>query len=70
MDHDRNLMLFLNIDSFCFSSRRVSDSLKSIKIHLGGEQTGFLPTPISPFLESQKIVGDGNFVDRIFLYRT
>ena len=74
MDHDRNLMLFLNIDSsivcVCFSSRRVTDSFKSIEIHLGREQTGFLPTPVSPFLKPRKIVGDGNFVERIFLYRT
>ena len=70
MDHDRNLMLFLNIDSsivclfFFEKSYRLFEKYQS---SFGrGEQTGFLPTPVSP----RKIVGEGNFVERIFLYRT
>ena len=35
-------------------------------MHLDGEQTEFLPTPVSPFLKLRKIVGDGNFVERNF----
>ncbi len=73
MGYDQNLMLFLNMGSeICvyFSSRRVRESLKGIKIDLGGKQTGFFLTPISPFAKTPKIVGVSEFVERAFLYKT
>jgi hypothetical protein len=48
----------------------VKESLKGIKIGLGGKETEFLLTPISPFANTLKIVEVGDFVERTFLYKT
>jgi hypothetical protein len=53
-----------------FSSRRVKESLKDIKVGLGGKETGFFLTPIRPFAKTLKIVGVREFVESAFLYKT
>ena len=60
MDYDWNLMSFLNIDSSIMCLFFFEKGYRLFEKYLGGEQTGFLPTPVSPFLKSRKIVGGGS----------
>ncbi len=63
MGHDQNLMLFPNMDSevVClFFFEKDEGTFEKHSIGLGGKQTGFLLTSISPFVKTLKIVGVGD----------
>jgi hypothetical protein len=53
-----------------FSSIRVRESLKDIKIGLSRKQTEVFVISHKSLCEDRKFVGVGDFVERTFLYKT